>query len=210
MHAKKISIKALVLLLAVVMLIGCTVGSTFAWLIATSDPVTNTFAVGNINIELKEHTLDANGTLTQTETDALDIYKVLPGTAQSKDPFVRVKADSENCWVFVQIKESNNSATENLKYVTWSVADGWTLLETANGVSTYYRTVNYATSASAQTYPVLTNNEVTYSSNLTKAMLDALGTAKPTLTLKAFAVQEGAAATATAAWAEIASSEKLS
>ena len=206
-HSSK---KVLAMLLSLVLVIGCVAGGTLAWLVAKTTPVTNTFSVGNITIELKEHTLDANGVLTTTETTAIDTYKIVPGTEQNKDPFVRVTANSEACWVFVQIKETNNTAGDSLKYVSWSIADGWTLLENSNGVSTYYRTNNYTSSADAVTYPVLSENVVSYSSDLTKTMIDALGTNKPTLTLKAFAVQSNASDTAADAWDVIDSNEKLS
>lgn len=211
MSAKKsVGMKAVVLLLAVVLLIGCTVGGTLAWLIAQSETVTNTFTVGNINIELKEHALGTDGKLTETEITAINTYKILPGTEQPKDPFVRIAANSEDCWVFVQIKETNNTASADLKYVTWAIADGWTLLESKDGVSTYYRTQSYTTATDAQTYAILSKNQVAYSSDLTKAMIDSLQNNTPTLIFKAFAVQSDAATSASAAWGKVASNEKLS
>lgn len=212
MYAKKnAGAKIIVLLLAAALLIGGTIGGSLAWLVAKSDTVTNTFSVGNITIELKEHAL-VNGELdANTEVITADTYKVLPGTEQPKDPFVRIAANSEACYVFVQIKETNNTASDSLKYVTWAIADGWTQLgTTTNGVSTYYRTTNYSTSNKAETYGILDKNKVAYSSGLTKAMIDSLNTNKPTLTFKAFAVQAEAAAEASAAWNEVPASEKLS
>ena len=106
---KSVSMKAVVVLMALVLLIGCGVGGTLAWLRDTTDNVTNTFYVGDINIDLNEHTLDENGKLTTTTTNEnLTDYKILPGTSQAKDPFVTVKKDSEACWVFVKIVEKDN------------------------------------------------------------------------------------------------------
>ena len=50
MYAKKksVSMKVVVLLLAVVLLIGCTIGGSVAYLMANTNTVTNTFVVGNI------------------------------------------------------------------------------------------------------------------------------------------------------------------
>lgn len=221
------------MLLAVVLLIGIGVGGTLAWLSATSGTVTNTFTVGDVNIELKEHDLN-DGTLdTNTEVEEENTYKIVPGDTQPKDPFVRVKANSEDSWIFVQVQEVNNTVSDNeqaTKYVTWEIADGWFLYETTqNGVSTYYRSENYKTVTTDTTYYVLkgndsnTNGIVTYDSNLTKGNIEALdkdaendeghGTIEndemPQLIFKAFAVQVEAGSDATTAWAQIDASAKL-
>lgn len=232
MYAKKSSAKKiLVVLLAAVLLIGVGVGGTLAWLTATSGTVTNTFTVGDVNIELKEHDL-VDGVLTTTEVDKEDTYKIVPGTSQPKDPFVRVKANSEDSWIFVQIKEVNNTAGTNLKYVDWSIGTGWTQLgEAVDGVYTYYRAENYATTGTDVTYNVLAvddtkgaNGFVSYNSNLTKANLedldkDAVDTTgygtidadeMPQLIFKAFAVQAEASGNAATAWGQIDSTAKLS
>ena len=232
MYAKKgMSMKAVALLLAVVLLIGGAVGGTIAWLTATSGTVTNTFTVGDVNIELKEHDLKADGTLDEdTEVTEENTYKIVPGATQPKDPFVRVKANSEDSWIFVQVKEVNNSVSGNesvSKYVEWAIANGWTKLgETTNGVSTYYRSTNYTTSTEDVTYYVLNgdntkgaNGYVSYNSALTKANIEALdadkdgsvaNTEMPQLIFKAFAVQAEAATTAANAWNQIDTNAKLS
>ena len=53
-------------------MIGCVAGGTVAWLVATTDTVTNTFTYGNINIALAEST----GTS----------YKIIPGTDIKEGP----------------------------------------------------------------------------------------------------------------------------
>lgn len=222
MYAKKRSGKKVaVMLLAVVLLIGIGVGGTLAWLSATSGTVTNTFTVGDVNIELKEHALKSDGTLDTTEVASEDTYKIVPGDTQPKDPFVRVTANSEDSWIFVQVQEVNNTVSDNeqaTKYVTWEIADGWTLYKTTqNGVSTYYRTTNYTTVTTDTTYYVLKGDEtkgvngyVSYDSDLTKANLnDVTDDTKPQLIFKAFAVQVEAGTDAATAWAQIDASAKL-
>ena len=235
MYAKKRSGKKIVaMVLAVVLLIGVGVGGTLAWLSATSGTVTNTFTVGDVNIELKEHDL-VNGALTNDEVTEENTYKIVPGDTQPKDPFVRVEAKSEDSWIFVQVKEIRNDVTGNAnatKYVTWEIAEGWTQLgETTNSVSTYYRSTNYATNASDVTYYVLkgdtdkgANGYVSYDSDLTKANIEALDTdaenteghgtietdEMPQLIFKAFAVQAEAGSDAATAWNQIAASDRLS
>ena len=177
-----ISTKTLVALLSLVLLLGCSLGGTLAWLADSTGPVTNTFTVGDIDITLVETTED---------------YKIVPGVNIAKDPKVTVKANSEACWLFVKIEESANWPDE----LTYAVATGWEELE--GGV--YYRQVG--ASEKAQEFYVLAgegegvyaNGMVTVSENLTKSELQQL-TPNPTLTFTAYAVQQEGVETATAAW----------
>ena len=170
--------KTLALVLALTLLVAGVVGGTLAWLTATTGEVQNTFTVGDININLAETTTD---------------YKMVPGNNIAKDPKVTVKANSETCWLFVKVTES-----ENLKnFITYAIATGWTELET--GV--YYREV--PASDADQTFPVLAGNTVTVKSDVTKEMLTAKDFANPTLTFKAYAVQKDNVASASDAWAKV-------
>jgi len=214
MAKKSLSMKVVVLLMAAVLLIGCSVGGTLAWLIANSATVTNTFVVGDINIELKEHKLNADGNITAEETDfTTDTYKVLPGTSQVKDPFVRFTSDSEACWLFVQVQEVNNSTGKDpgegvaTEYITYSV-NGWTFLKEDKGIPVYYKKLENVT-AKDTFYYVLDGNKVSYSADLTKADIDKLVDKQPQLIFKAFAVQLEAAATAEGAWDEVDDGAKL-
>jgi len=154
----------------------CLIGTTFAWLTAKTDPITNTFTVGDINITL-------------TEGDALDL-KMIPGKTITKDPKVTVKAGSEACWLFVKIEKSANFDD----YMTFAVADGWTELE--SGV--YYREVD-AVDADTD-FNVIKNNQVKVSEDVTKTELQAAASSAPTLTFTAYAVQQEGVADATTAW----------
>lgn len=180
-----ISTKALVALLAFVLVIGCSLGGTLAWLTDETDEVTNTFTVGDINITLDETTKD---------------YKILPGVDIPKDPKVTVEANSEACWLFVQVKEDNwpefKENDETTRKVNYSIAEGWKELE--SGV--YYREVNAETAEKGETYGVLLNDEVTVSENLTKTEVNSI-TTNPQLTFTAYAVQMEGVDTPEAAWA---------
>lgn len=111
--------KAFSLALAVLLVLGCSVGATLAWLTATTNEVKNTFTVGNVEITLQEHkyvaatnSLDTTTTVTDKVVDgkrtAANSYKLIPGSDMPKDPFVTVKGGSEKCWLFVLVKEENN------------------------------------------------------------------------------------------------------
>ena len=181
-----ISTKALVALLAFVLVIGCSLGGTLAWLTDETDAVTNTFTVGDINI-----------TLTETERE----YKILPGVNIPKDPKVTVLKDSEACWLFVKVDEVNwpNFMDGDNRKVNYSIADDWIPLDEKNHPGVYYREVNAETAKNGETYGVLLNNEVTVSENLTKAEINGI-TTKPQLTFTAYAVQKEGVNTAAEAW----------
>ena len=96
---RKIRKKTAVLIaIALALVFGIAVGGTIAYLTAKSNQVTNTFTVGNIQIELKEHENGKDG----TEVEKREGIKLLPGVAVDKDPFVRVKAGSEKCYVYMR------------------------------------------------------------------------------------------------------------
>lgn len=188
-----VSQKAFIVLLAVVLTVGCAIGGTVAWLVANSDPVVNTFTYGDINIGL-----------TETKEGP---FKIVPGCNIEKDPVVTVDANSEDCFLFVKIDKTDwpDTLTETVDSksvckVRYTLADGWTELE--DGV--YYRTVS--NSNAAQTFPVLANNQVIVSENLTKDEVNAAA-ANPSLTFTAYAVQAHKNATETftaaEAWAKV-------
>ena len=183
-----ISTKALVALLALVLVIGCSLGGSLAWLTAKTDPVTNTFTVGDINISLGESTTD---------------YKIVPGVNIAKDPKVTVKANSEACWLFVKVDEANwptfKEEDDTTRKVDYAIADGWTKL-TGVEDNVYYRKVD--ASDNAQEFYVLAGNTVTVSENLTKSEVQGIGTGEsaPTLTFTAYAVQREGVDTPEEAW----------
>ena len=168
--------KLVVLLVVMMLLIGCAVGGTLAWLIANSNKVENTFTVGNI-------------TLTMVEDVDENPYRIVPGTEQVKKPYVQVAANSESCWVFVEITENNNQVDPDTKYVQWEVdTTVWTPVPDIPGV--YYKLHDENTEDT--TYDILKNDKVTYSSELTQEDLAKLGTDVPSLTFQAYAIQSEA------------------
>lgn len=172
--------KALALVLALTLLVAGVVSGTLAWLTDQTDEVKNTFTVGDINIGLTETTAD---------------YKMVPGNTIAKDPTVTVKANSEACWLFVQVTES----TDLKDFITYAIAEGWTALPGVDGV--YYREV--PASAADQTFSVLAGDAVTVKSDVTRTMLETAKADAPTLTFQAYAIQRDHFATADAAWAEV-------
>lgn len=174
--------KTLITILATVLVCCCVVGGTLAWLTDKSETVTNTFTVGDIEI-----------TLTETTGDE---YKMIPGNVLPKDPKVTVLANSEACWLFVQVTKSANFDT----YLTFETANGWTKLadDGDNNASTtvYYRKVAATTAdvpyyfLKAGTTTETANGCVTVIDTLTAAELEAAETTNPTLAFTAYAVQQ--------------------
>ena len=173
--------KTLTVVIALVLVVVMSVAGTVAYLTATTDPVVNTFTVGNIDITL-------------AESKNLNL-KMVPGNDITKDPKVTVVGGSEACWLFVKVEKSGDLD----KFVTYNIADGWTELTGVDGV--FYREV--AASESNQEFAVLKDNKVTVKDTVTKAMMDALnveGATKPTLTFTAYAVQKDNIADPVTAW----------
>lgn len=213
MRAKKsVGMKAVVLLLAVVLLIGCTVGGTLAWLMTKTDPVVNTFSTANISITLTE---TWNTDTDNDQTNDAWTAKMVPGTDIAKDPKVTVAANSEACWLFVKVAETGGIITVgetaySLKdFISYTVSTGWTALDATSHPGVYYREVSASTSD--QAFYVLAgtddadfkNGYVHIPDTVTKAMMDQVTTENaPELTFTAYAIQREGFSTADDAWTE--------
>lgn len=193
-NRRSVGMKTFVAMLALVLVIGCAVGGTVAWLTAQTEPVVNTFTYGDINIDLKE---------TKPKNKQA---KIIPGVDIEKDPKVTVKTNSEACWLFVKVEEGGTFVDRK---VTYSIAKGWTR---GNGTdipeNVYYRAVDAVTSDAS--FYVLQGNEkylngvVTVGENLTKAEANRITAEnQPKLTFTAYAVQKEGITDAAAAWAKV-------
>ncbi len=179
--------KRIALILSALLVLTAVVGGTLAWLVDSTDPLTNVFTTSDVDITLEE-----------TKTD----FQMIPGFTIDKDPKVTVLADSEKCYVFVKVEKSANFDS----FMTYTIADGWTELTEGSGV--YYRVV--ADTDENQVFSVLKDDQVTVLSTVTKEMMDAIeiGEASaPTLTFTAYATQymkdNNTAFTAEQAWANV-------
>ena len=183
-NRRSVGMKTFAAMLALVLVIGCAVGGTVAWLVSSTDPVVNTFTYGDINITLEETT----GTS----------YKIIPGVDIEKDPKVTVKGGSEACYLFVKVEEENwptFTESDGTRKVKYGIADGWTALTGETGV--YYREVGAVTADTF--FDVLAGNVVTVSKNLTKTEVSGI-TTQPKLTFTAYAVQKDGIADPGNAW----------
>ena len=179
MYAKKKSVgmKAVVLLLAVVLLIGCVAGGTLAYLMTKSATVTNTFVAGEI------------GTLTLSETTG-ESYIVTPGVDITKDPTVTFSGNNVAAYVFLKVEADGWTVAGTGTTYTYSVGTnqemkwelvGWTKLE--DGV--YYKEV--AANAGAQSWSVIKDDKIIVSSEITK---DNISGYTKELKFTAYAIQQ--------------------
>lgn len=198
---KGIATKTMFMILAVVLIVGISVGGTLAWLTATTGPVTNTFTVGDIDI-----------TLTETgATDNAKNYTFVPGDKLAKDPTVTVVAGSESCYLFVKVVDVNNTIpniTPAEKIIDWSIASGWTAVDGHDGY--WYRVVDSSTAA--QKFAVLADDailnddysgSVSVSTKVTKDMVTILTANPPQIIITAAAVQQDNIDTVAEAYAKL-------
>ena len=166
--------------LAVVLLLTFSVGTTLAYLMASPRAVKNTFTVGEVSIVL-------------TETTGKK-YVMAPGVDILKDPVVTVQAGSEDCWLFVKMEK----AAAFDQYCTYEAESGWTALPDHEGV--YYRQVSK--SAANLRFHLLKNDRVRVKDSLTEEQLATIAT-PPTLTFTAYAIQKESLDDPSDAWAAL-------
>lgn len=138
--------KSLITMVAAVCLTGVVmVGATLAYLTSTTDVAQNTFTVGKVNIDLDEKTGETDEDFTK-ETDwkdEVDGKNMYPGQEVPKRPVVTVKADSADCWVYVQVSGADELVAQNFTIAGWS--DKWVKAdasETLNGIYKYKEKVS--------------------------------------------------------------------
>ena len=126
--------KALLLSLCAVLLVAASVLGTMAYL-TSQDAVTNTFSVGSVAITMDESDVD-NSTEGENDRDKANNYKLLPGHQYTKDPIIHVASTSENCYLFVIVKNEiaaiESDAAGDKTVAAQIVENGW------NEVGTLY------------------------------------------------------------------------
>lgn len=135
--------KTLTMIMAVALACVLSVAGTLAYLTATTDTVTNTFAAQGLiddgNFVLKEHKAEAQTAnpgvyeLNLDEEVVANTYSVVPGVDLPKDPFVRVNNLKAKAYLFIEVK---SDLPETLKF---SIVDAWeaTTLTGQNGGTVY-------------------------------------------------------------------------
>ena len=205
--------KTVALLMALVLVLGASIGGTLAWLQTKTATVTNTFVVGDI------------GTLTLTETNGISVsegdndvtnpdkYLIVPGVNITKDPKVAYNAhddsvDDVEVFVFVKIQSGNAWVVDGANYdykidntsvVNFKVDSAWSPLTGVPGV--FYKELAAKTDLAATS--VIKDNTITVSNTITKEQLEAI-TDPSVFDLKftSYAIQQQGL-NATTAWAAV-------
>lgn len=196
---KILPVLALVLVVAV-----ASVGGTIAWLTAKTDTVTNTFTVGDINIDLYETKYpngdtkkDGNGEETRLNVNEWSA-KLIPGEEYHKNPVVSVADGSEDCYLFVKFKENNNPRGYLDYTSTLKGENGWNQLE--GHPTVWYREVKMTDES--REWHLLEGDKVTVKGALTKdGMPEADKT--PVLQYTAAAIQTANMTNVSDAWSKL-------
>lgn len=178
--ANRARIQVITIAVSLMLVAAIAIGGTVAWLVDTTESVTNTFTFGNIDITLTETDAveDSNGNFEKKYTD------LVPGATVPKDPNVTVEAGSVTCWLFVKIEKSTTFDT----YFEAAPATGWNLVTGAEGVYVYTGNV-----VDGNPISILADDKITVKSEVTKEKIKALedsGAVQPTITFTAYAIQK--------------------
>lgn len=186
---------------------------TMAYLADASGTISNIWDGNHVEVAITETGISQSGGADNGDKN----YDLLPGTEASKDPTIHVDTDI-NAFVYAVVKDTVNSHGKTL--VTYDIADGWVELDKAtltskeldkyvniftdkktgkltvdpadSNTKIYYRVVNGTNQDHRFDYPVLKDNKVSCSSDLTNddlKLLDNLSDAEKTLIFQTYAIQ---------------------
>lgn len=165
--------KSIILVPIYIVLISAFVGGTVAWLKSETNLLVSDFTYGDINISIVENTAD--GEVTHE-------YEILPGVKIVKDTVVIVEKESEDNWLYIKIKKTDNFDN----FMNYSLDDGWKKLDNYEDV--YYREVSK--SSEKQEFNVIKDKVINVKMDLTKKDFDLLTEdTYPTLSISAYAIQ---------------------
>ena len=191
--------KSVFLMLALVLVLGCTIGGTLAWLTAKTNDVENTFVAGQIGtLELEE---DAD----QITTESGNQFIVIPGVDITKDPkvtytpttaegtvpvdayvFVKLTGIGSNKWTWNDTVSQYEIKSGDNVVMSFKIADGWTAVTGANDV--YYKTSTGNTGLTDDA--IIKDNKITVSHLITEDDVTTVATAADKLTFTAYAIQQ--------------------
>lgn len=204
MYAKKksVSMKAVALLLVVILLIGCTIGGTLAYLMATPKSVTNTFVAGKIGtLTLTETGADGNATTSRS-------FMVTPGVDITKDPKLTYTPATENdigsVYIFIEVTGtgwSYNAGAGNFvtaEGMSWSVDPYWTWLEG----KVFYRLVESADINTVTNKTIISDNTIEVPDTITEDTIDDAAE-HAALAFTAYAIQAEGVENVEAAWTAV-------
>lgn len=184
--------KIAVLCLVVCLLATAIIGGTMAYFTDTTDPVTNTFTVGKVDITLTEPAWNpANA-------------KLMPGARIVKNPTITVGNDSEDAWVFAEFTvgadlldlietEAGSTTTPVASLLPkWfsGLTSNYTVFKSEENPYGSYTYIIGFNNAMSKNSSVTLFDAVTVPATVTSKMLEDAGQNSLTLTIKAYAIQK--------------------
>lgn len=134
--------KALLALLCVIAIVVTTIFGTLAYFTSTTNTVTNTFTVGNVEITLDEANVDELGDKIDETRVTANEYKLIPGEVYMKDPTVHIDDESEDCWIFVKVEDGLAAIQDAETVAEQMTRFGWSLLDGETNIYAYKETVS--------------------------------------------------------------------
>ena len=172
---------------ALALVTGSVMG-TMAYLTSKTEAVENAFTVGNVAITLDEANTDENGTTTSGRGNG-NRYKLMPGHTYTKDPTVHVAEGSEDCYLFVTVKD-DLVEIEGATTVAQQIANnGWTKLSTSDGTDVYVLGTKKAPTPVAKKSDHKVFETLTIDSGVTNETIQKYSQSK-TITVTAYAIQK--------------------
>jgi len=204
--------KSVFLMLALVLVLGCTIGGTLAWLTAKTNDVENTFVAGQIGALKLEEEAD------QITTEVGNQFIVVPGVDITKDPkvtytpttadgtvpvdayvFVKLTGIGQNKWTWNATASQYEIKSGNNVVMSFKIADGWTAVPNVSDV--YYKTSTGNTGLTDDA--IIKDNKITVSHLITEDDVTTVATAADKLTFTAYAIQQQGFESVTDAWNEV-------
>lgn len=114
--------KIALMVTSLVLVVAMAVGGTLAYLTSTTGPVTNTFTVGNVTIDMDEAKVTEYGVKDGDTRVKANTYKMIPGHTYVKDPTITVADGSESCWLFAKVENQlgDDVAGLNIDGTKWT------------------------------------------------------------------------------------------
>ena len=211
--------RILLTVVAAMLLVVMSVAGTLAYLTVTTNPVTNTFKVGDVSFDLDSAldegeiyahddtsvTDDKRGTHTpdyETKRVTENVYKLVPSKTYDKDPIVHMSDVTEDAWLFVKV-DNGIAAIEHA-----DVADDLDTeaVETVEKIATQMKRLGWT--QIAENSPIWyykeevgVNDDIPVFETFTLADdADVAQYADAKITIQAYAVQSQGFATALEAW----------
>jgi len=120
--------KKIVTLCLVAALAVTAIGGTLAYFTDKTQVTTNTFTVGNVNIELDEAVVDVYGEDQGTRSAEGNEYKLIPGHTYTKDPMVTVKPGTEKSYIRMLVTFNMSDEVESIlgpNFLPENFVGGW-------------------------------------------------------------------------------------